>query len=273
MFSILREMKKCFNYFNYSFIFNNRIIRHIQTIKSNEDFNRVAIALDSNKKPLGRNFGSLFEAEVNTILDESGYQNFFYSDENLVRPLLTIIGIGKDAKSSSEFDAFVTGNDENFGNFRSQFLYSCAGFPPKLEEGRHILIVETKLNSQLLFEWIDSNKIKSGNGRLFFDRKLGENFVKVVVINGGKESKEFVKNMNLPNPDPKFNKYIDALKASRINVFYKLWASGETFQDLFLENEHIKTENEQIRTENEQIRTENQEIKNLLMKYISKDEK
>lgn len=128
----------------------------------------------------------------------------------------------------------------NFFNFREQFLVSFSEFLPltRTDNNRHVVLVEAKLSSKLLFEWI-SRAESASSRRLFFSDNIGSDFVKVVVINDGSDSEEFVKSTHLKNPPPEFVKYIEALKRARINIFYKLWASGETFQDLLTDNKVI----------------------------------
>jgi len=220
------------------------------------EFERIAEALDSDKQQLGRNYGALFETEIQETLKDSGYQNFFWdSNERKISPVLTKLG-SKDSNALSEFDAFALGTHENFVNFREQFLVSSSEFPPLVLNGtsdRHILIVEAKLNSKLLFEWIAKPE-KTGSSKLFFSDDIGSSIVKAVIINGGSDSEEFVKSMGLQIPPVEFVEYINVLKKAKINVFYKLWASGETFQDLLKENKEIKAENKEIKAEIKEIK-------------------
>lgn len=95
---------------------------------------------------------------------------------------------------------------------------------------------------------------KTGSSKVFFGNDIGSNFVKVVVINGGSESEEFVKSMDLQIPPVEFVEYINLLKKTKINVFYKLWASGETFQDILKENKDIKAENKDIKAKIKNIK-------------------
>jgi hypothetical protein len=210
--------------------------------------------LDTDKQHLGRNFDAMFETEVRVILKDSGYENFFWDDNDSKILQLQTESRSKDSNSVTEFCAFVIGNSRNFLHFREQFLISFSEFLPRTptDNNRHLLLVEAKLNSKLLFEWI-SNAESAGSRRIFFSEDIGSIFVKVVVVNGGRDSEEFVKSMHLKNPPPEFVKYIEALKRAQINVFYKLWASGETFQDLFTENKAIKAENQEIKAKNLEI--------------------
>ena len=236
------------------------------------EFERITKALDSDKQQLGRNYGALFEMEVQETLKICGYQNFFWDDDkdSKIWPILIKVG-PKDSNGLSEFDAFAIGTHKNFVNFEEQFLVSSSEFPPLVLEGtsgRHLLVVEAKLNSKLLFEWITKSK-KTGSSKLFFGDDIDSSFVKVVVINGGSESEKFVKSMNLQVPPVEFVEYINLLKENKINVFYKLWASGETFQDILKENKDIKAENKDIKAENKDIKAEIKDIKELLEKLMS----
>jgi hypothetical protein len=237
------------------------------TTAGQNKFERIAEALDSNKQQLGRNYGALFETEVQATLEDSGYQNFFWDcNERKISSLLAKLG-PKESNALSEFDAFVTGTHENFVYFREQFLVSSSKFPPLILNGsdHHVLIVEVKLNSKLLFDWI-LKPDKTGSRKLFFSDNIDSNLVKAVVINGGSDSENFVKSMDLEFPPAEFADYIKVLKKANINVFYKLWASSETFQDLFMENKEIKAENKEISAQLKELNIK-------FEKYVLKDVK
>jgi len=222
---------------------------------------------------VGKELGLNFEGEVRNILVGAGYRNLFYSKNNMNGVFVNM------GKTSSEFDAIVTGSKNSFGNFCDCFVskYICSA---PLGDS-HIAIVEAKLNARLLNDWV---KGKEGSKHLFFNKNSTEEFTKILVLNGGSDSEAFINSLSSVEEIGEFAEVKKAIKEAKINVFYKLWASGESFADIIKfyhnlqnenedikkqnegiknENEDIKKQNEDIRNENEDIRNENQEIKNL----------
>ena len=193
----------------------------------------------------GRVFGSTFATDTRNLLTECGFKNFYELPNNHMKvQSLKFVGGDKD-KVEAEFDAFVRGSHKSFEAFSAHFLQSYANFLPDAV-GNHDLIVEVKLNSGLLLDWALKKDKSDGNLQFFFDPD-SNNYFKAVVINGGDESKEFIRNMHLDDPDEKYASAIKILKDARINVFYKSWASAEVFSDILLklkENELKIVENE-----------------------------
>jgi len=190
------------------------------------------------------------KVEVSDMLQTCGYSNFFFPEEKTAQSVVINSG-----EIELEFDNIVQGNEDCFEKFRSQFLHSYVPFAPAT--ANHILIVEVKLNSNLLMEWTEgSNHEDSRN--LFFNPCPG---TKVVIINGGKESLNFMHNLSSTNPDIKYIKCIDKLKSNNINVFYKLWSSAETIIDIFNEQKEIRKRQDEIQKDLNESKAELNEAK------------
>ena len=249
---------------NASFAFQSRSVTEFNP------FAHIAVALDAEKKKLGHSFGSLFELEIQNGLYQSGYTNLFEAGDNKAIFPMIVSTHTKDSKNAAEFDAIVYGGRKAFDEFSAQFLDSYTEFPPcaLADSDTHSLIVEVKLNAGLLVKWATGEKDK-GNKHIFLNPEYNL-FCKAVVINGGLESKRFLANMRLENPSEEYAQCIKILKAARINVFYKLWASGETFQDLFEQNRDLNIENKEIKLENKEIKLENKKINAKLDKLLEK---
>ena len=244
-------------------IFKRIFVRKANFLSTNANpFKQISAAFDTNKQRLGHSFGSLFELEVLNSLCQSGYTNYYEAGLVSKEILPYIVSTRtKNSKNAAEFDAIVYGGSKAFDEFSAQFLDSYSKFPPRVlaDSDKHCLIVEVKLNAQLLINWANGEKDK-GNKHIFLNPENNV-YCKAVVINGGLESKRFLANMRLENPSEEYSECIKILKAARINVFYKSWASGETFQDMFDMNEELSNENNTIKVENQAIKLENQEIK------------
>jgi len=202
--------------------------------------------------------------EVRIMAKGCGYESFHPVREDGTDIGPTKVTVGLTTKSVSEYDAMLEGDLKSFQEFRALFKTTFDTFPPT---DNHLLIIEAKLNSKLLVEWTKSKKIGSGN--LFFNPQNQKYLTKVAVINGGSESEEFVKMLNSPNDPPAhFSECFRQLKAARINVFYKLWTSNESFQDLFhlvkKESEDLKIEIEQNKKESEDLKIEMERLHNEL---------
>ena len=186
-------------------------------------------------------------------------------------PLNAMVG-GEDSKVVVDFDASGYGNGKSFEYFSDQFLHQYCKFPPFCNY--HVLIVESKLNSGLLIEWAVGKQL-NGNKQIFLDPE-NDLFCKAVVINGGKESEDFIANMFLETPKEEYAECIQILKASHINVFSTLWATGESFQKLFDEIEEIKEQQREIKEqqrENKEQQRENKKRLNVLSEKLEKLEK
>jgi hypothetical protein len=196
----------------------------------------------------GHIFGSTFETDIRKLLSECGFKNFYELPNNHMEvQSLKLVG-GDNGKVVAEFDAIVRGGHKSFAAFSSHFLHSYANFFPNAA-GDHDLMVEVKLNSGLLLDWALMKDKSDGNLQIFFN-PVSNNYFKAVVINGGDESKEFVRNMHLDDPDEKYASAIKILKDARINVFYKSWASGEVFSDILLKLKELELKNKRDNDEN-----------------------
>lgn len=218
------------------------------------------------EKRISHLFGSTFESEVRSMARDCAYTSYFHSsasenDAVEIGPTFTTVGSGKDRQTNSEFDGLLTGSVKSFDQFSAQFKTLFKPFPPQIDG--HILLLEVKLNADLLKEWIIDGK-KKGSKFLFF--KEPDNYTtKLVVINGGLESERFVKDLNAETPPPELVKYVKVLRKAQINVFYKLWTSYESFTDLTTDVKGAKQEAEDVRKELEDVRVkskkENEEMK------------
>ena len=74
-------------------------------------------------------------------------------------------------------------------------------------------------------------------------------YTKILVINGGKESEKFVKNLSNSEDIEEYKDVKAAILKSKINVFYKLWASGETFPDIFHKVNALQSEVDALQSE------------------------
>jgi len=118
------------------------------------------------------------------------------------------------------------------------------------------------LNSKLLIEWAATERF-NGNKKILLNPE-NKIFCKAIVSNGGDDSKLFIENMHLENPKEEYAECINILKESRINVFYKPWDSGETFQDISDFNFALTTEIEEIKKENEEARKEIEYLRQII---------
>ncbi len=203
----------------------------------------------------GSYFGGTFEINIRGLLSSCGYENLLTTSGNSIE---AVIMSSPKKVAHAEFDAIVIGGQlKMYQNFEGSFLLSYAKYPPQKED--HALLVEVKLNSDGLETWLESN---SGSSRVFLNSSIG--ITKVVVINGGEESRSFIHGLKCPvssRNEEKFASLKEKIDQHRINIFYKPWSSGETFLEVLKENSEIKTENAEIKTENAEIKTENAEIK------------
>ena len=131
-------------------------------------------------------------------------------------------------------------------HFSSGFFMSWTPFRPITDS--HILLVEVKLTVKLLNGWLEEESL--GCKHLFFNRDL-ESFTKAIMINGGQESSFFMGNLTSSmDPHDMYKSAIEKLTKCKINVFYKVWASGETMTEMFNENRELKAENRELKAEN-----------------------
>jgi hypothetical protein len=144
------------------------------------------------------------------------------------------------------------------GSFGTTFLPS----PPNFTTENHLIIVEVKLNSNLLDKWLlGTNKELNAQAVRFF-RKDDASLTKVVVINGGRSSANVIKEIASGELcDVKYRALQKILIENNINVLCTTWISTETLNELMEENRDIKEENREIKEENREIKDENREIK------------
>ena len=220
---------------------------------------------------IGKQLGSNFERAIQDGLYHAGYRSM-YVDADVINSVVV-----KNQKSPAEFDAIVRGNKHSFDNFCDSFLISYANFPP--ETDAHAAIVEVKLNAKLLIEWVKSDS--NGSRYLFLNPNAIQLYTKILVINGGDESGEFIKSLSSEDCKEEYKEVKATIINAKINVFFKQWASGETFSDVInsyenletkyenLKNEnqqlnakyeYLKTESEYLKTESEHLKTENQQL-------------
>jgi len=203
---------------------------------------------------LSNKLGDSFEVEVQSLLKESGFTNLFFPEGDGNDPIVsTKINGGKNKQS--EFDAFVKGDSESFEKFKSSFSIVYAPFTPSSDP--YFSIVEVKLNSNLLFTWVD--KGLGGSRGLFFDES--SIFTKFVVINGGIESEFFMGNLtSSTTPHEKYKDLIKILNDNRINVFYKLWSSGESINDITRNHKDVLKKIELLDEKNKELDEKNKEL-------------
>jgi len=115
-----------------------------------------------------------------------------------------------------------------------------------------------------MIEWAVGKQL-NGNKQIFLDPE-NDLFCKAVVINGGKESEDFIANMFLETPKEEYAECIQILKASHINVFSTLWATGESFQEVFDEIEEINEQQWEIKKQ----QRENKDRLNVLFEKLEK---
>ena len=169
----------------------------------------------------------------------------------------------------SEYDAFVTGSKHSLEKFSDSFLVKYVVSPPDLDT--HTAIVESKLNFRLLNDWISGDNTQ-GSKYLFFNPNADQIFTKILVINGGKETEAFVKNLSSNEDIAQYREVKTALLKANINVFYKLWASGETFSDVMQKMDESAKEAAELKTKVKELIKENEKItkENEIMKKIMK---
>lgn len=178
---------------------------------------------------------------------------------------LTITG----EETTCEFDAMVTGYKHSFDKFVSNTFVSSYICSPPLEESdkdAHMCIVKVKLNLRLLKEWVGGS---SGSKFSFFDDNMNTFFTKVLVISGGAKSAAFVKNLSSNEEMEEFAELKAAIIKNKINVFYKFWASTETFFDIHDRCEKLEIENQEVKMLCHELEIENQEAKKKLDMIVS----
>jgi hypothetical protein len=218
---------------------------------STDDISSLLLARQLSDSKVGSQFGNGFEEEIQAMLGASGYVDLASIDDTVIRS----IKINRN-KADSEFDAIVVGDSRAYENFADLFMLSYT--PSRPTSDPHVLIVETKLNHQLLYEWIEKS---TGSCGTFFSKKYSSYLTKVLVLNGGESSKDFMKCLIDDLDIPKYNPIKEKIVELKINVFYKPWLSGETFKDMLFDNQAIRGENQEIEAKYQEMKAENQEMK------------
>jgi hypothetical protein len=172
---------------------------------------------------VGKELGLNFESDIKSIAFHAGYRCAISPDETDLQSVYFTY-----KKNAGELDAFVTGEKHSFDKFRDSFFTTHISSPPSSE--KHTAIIEAKLNYRLLEDWIKNNN--EGSKYLFFNPRADQLYTKILVLNGGIESENFVKNLSSEEDIERFKEVKAALLKANINVFYKVWASGESFSDL-----------------------------------------
>jgi cell division protein FtsB len=198
---------------------------------------------------IGNELGVNFEDNIQKLLHTCEYKNAFLNPKGVIDNLFMN---NQGGKFSSEFDAIVDGKKHSFDKFSDSFESRFIISPPNTE--KHTAIVEVKLNYKLLKNWVDNKD--SGSSYLFFNEGANQIYTKILVINGGHESKDFVNNLSSTEEINKYSELKKIIIENKINVFYKIWASSESFSDLISNYDILKEENKVLREENKVLREE-----------------
>lgn len=148
---------------------------------------------------VGQGLGNLFEMEVQALLGECGYEDFYSNDSfdlesieesKMLKRVNSIVLISKNKKASLsllEADALVRSSSlKCFNEFRNYFASEYILFPPLSND--HNLIFEVKLSLNEVIEFINKNQEKPfGVGQIFFNKGENQinNLTKLIVVNGG----------------------------------------------------------------------------------------
>jgi len=185
---------------------------------------------------VGNTLGQNFERNIQDVLLACGYRSTFNNDD-----AINSVHINTN-KTQSEFDAIVSGQKHSFEYLKNSFNTSFTKFPPS---DSHSAIVEIKLNFNAVRDWIKAEK--SGNRYLFFNSN--PIFTKILVINGGEDSEDFVKSLSSIDCKDEYKEAKAAIIDSKINVFYKVWASAEAFVKISKDFETLKADHEKLKND------------------------
>jgi hypothetical protein len=227
-------------------IFNTKCIT-INKLGNNNSIKRLYKLTPNVGNALGQNF----ERDVQDILLKCGYRSTY---DNNNADAINSVFINTN-KIQSEFDAIVSGRKHSFEYLQNSFDRSFTKFPPNSDA--HSAIVEIKLNFNAVRDWIKAKK--SGNRYLFFDSN--PLFTKILVINGGEDSEDFVKSLSSDDCKDEYKEAKAAIIDFKINVFYKVWASAEAFVKISKDFETLKTDYETLKTDYETLKTEHETLK------------
>ena len=209
---------------------------------------------------VGKELGRNFERDIQSLLLDCDYHSTFCSNTDFIGNVFI-----NTQKTSSEFDAFVSGGKHSFDKFQDSFKTSFSKFPPSGDA--HSAIVEIKLNVKSVKDWIEDKE--TGSRFLFFNSN--PLFTRILVINGEEESEEFVKSLSFDECKDEYKEVKAAIIDFKINVFYKMWASGEVFTKILLDNEILKSDNAILKSDNAILKSDNAILKSdnnvLLTKY------
>jgi len=224
----------------------NSVIDNIISIRSYNKLVHNQIRSPNVGKALGINF----ERDIQSLLSECGYRSFFYTNDDDIDNVFV-----NTEKTSSEFDAFIKGGKHSFEYFQDSFKTSFTNFPPSGDV--HNAIVEIKLNAKAVKDWVEEKK--TGSRYVFFESD--PSLTKILVVNGGEESEEFVKSLSSDECKDEYKEAKAAIIYFKINVFYKMWASGEVFSKILQDNEVLKSDNEVLKSDNEVLKSDNEVLR------------
>ena len=266
-------LRRIFNTNYINKLGNNNSIRKLLYNKLLHDQMRTH-ALGQNKKIVESttsNISSITknDTSIQDTLLACGYRSTFNNNND---DAINSVHINTN-KTHSEFDAIVSGQKHSFEYLQNSFNKSFTKFPPNSDA--HSAIVEIKLNFNAVRDWIKAEK--SGNRYLFFNSN--PLFTKILVINGGEDSEDFVKSLSSIDCKDEYKEAKAAIIDSKINVFYKVWASAEAFvkiskdfETLKADHETLKAEYETLKSEHETLKAEHETLKNdmiLLKKHLN----
>ena len=241
-------------------IFNTNYINKLGNNNSIRKRSYNKILHDQMRTPnVGNALGQNFERDIQDTLLACGYRSTFNNDD-----AINSVHINTN-KTQSEFDAIVSGQKHSFEYLQNSFNTSFTKFPPS---DSHSAIVEIKLNFNAVRDWIKAEK--SGNRYLFFNSN--PIFTKILVINGGEDSEDFVKSLSSIDCKDEYKEAKAAIIDSKINVFYKVWASAEAFVKISKVFETLKADHETSKAEHETLKAEHETLKNdiiLLKKHLN----
>jgi len=195
---------------------------------------------------VGNALGQNFERDIQGTLSACGYRSTFNNNNG---DAINSVFINTN-KMHSEFDAIVSGQKHSFEYLQNSFNRSFTKFPPNSDA--HSAIVEIKLNFNAVRDWIKAEK--SGNRYLFFNSN--PLFTKILVINGGEDSEDFVTSLSSDDCKDEYKEAKAAIIDSKINVFYKVWASAEAFVKISKDFETLKADNETLKADHETLKND-----------------
>ena len=208
---------------------------------------------------VGSIVGSLFERDMKNTLTSCNYQPFLY--ESMPEQQLLSYTTKKSSvqlqKSQvyGEIDTIVSGDVDAY-----TLLLECCPLHSiphnfKVPTGKHVALFEAKSSvSRLIADCLDKQS-KSGNENLWWltNPPFLDNIVKIVILNGGKQSEDFFDPLKR-NSIPKADAIWKFLEEAGVALLCLSSFSVEWVRDLTAENKKILDENKKILDENKKIR-------------------